>query len=401
MKIIYNIDDLKEKINILIITAADCEKKYLNNELFPIDGKDEILKYRYDDDEYFIGKFGQYNVVHVKSDEGNLGSHSSLMTMYRALALWNNLKIAIMIGIACGTKTDRKEIGDILIPEKIFYYEKCKMSEKNNEVIFCNIIGDFLLEPSRRLFQIFSDNSDWNYVISYGENRKRQVQIHNGTIFSGEKIISSTKAQSMISKLYSGNCIGFDMEGAGIAYACKSLNFQNWILIKGISDFGNESKIKDNNRKKAIKSVIEYCKSKFNEKDLFYDLLMKKEEIYQNKIKNEEKITIDLNESVITNYISRKVIQKKRLSFYCEESKITLYDAVTQFHSRIVLLSDAGLGKTEEAKKLVNEILQKDNSLVAFYKNLSTYSDKKIIELLPKELKQINMSNLVLVLDRF
>ncbi len=401
MKIIYNIDELKEKINILIITAADCEKKAINEELHPLDNEDDILEYRHDEDEYFIGKFGKYNVVHVKSDEGNLGSHSSLMTMYKTLVLWNNLKIVIMLGIACGKKTARQEIGDILVPQEIFYYEKCKMIEKDDKLIFDKIVGDFLLEPSRKLFQIFSDNSKWSYEINVKENKKRQVQIHKGTIFSGEKIIASTKAQEMISKLYSGNCIGFDMEGAGIAYACKNLKFENWILIKGISDFGNEQSIKDKNRQKAIKSIIEYCKSKFNKEDTFRDFLMSSDELYQIEINRTEKKKFDLSEQITTNYISRKVILKSKLSFYNdEESKITLYDAITKCYNKIVLLSDAGLGKTEEAKNLVNEILKRNNNLIAFYKNLNSYSDKKIIELLPSKLKNTNLENIVFVLDR-
>lgn len=403
MQIIYGkkFEELKEKINILLVTAADCEKDAVNNELTPLQDEEEILEYRHDEYEYFIGRFGRYNVVHVKTDEGNLGTNSSLLTMYKTLSIWTNIKMTVVIGIACGKENGRQVIGDILVSERIFYYEKCKMLEHDNEIYFDKIIGDYLLKASRNLFQIFENSDGWNYELSYKENRKRQVQIHKGTIFSGEKIIASSKAQEIISRLNSGVGIGFDMEGAGIAYACSNLKFENWIVIKGISDFGKDNNIKDRNREKAIKSVVSFCKYKFEQEGIFSNILQNDCEPRIAKINKTEKKKIVSNIEVNVNYITRKIIQKNKMSFFNEENGITLYDAITNYHNKIVLLSDAGAGKTEEAKKLVNDIMEKDNSCIAFYKNLNTYTDKKIIELIPQEMNQISLSNIVFVLDRF
>ena len=284
-------EKLKEKVNILIITAADCEKEAFNNELNPLENEKDILRYRYDGYEYFIGMFGKYNVVHVKTDEGNLGSNSSLITMYKTLLLWTNIKLAIMIGIACGIKNPRREIGDILVSEKIFYYEKCKINDSENEIIYNNIIGNPLIESSRSLLQIFKDKEEWNYTINIKENKEklRQVQVISGMLFSGEKIIASSKAQEKILDLFKGTAIGFEMEGAGLAYACNNLKFNEWIVIKGISDFGEGEIIKDRNRKRAIESVISYCKYKFNQKGIFNNILQINNETQNIKIDDDEK----------------------------------------------------------------------------------------------------------------
>ena len=403
MQIIYGkkFEELKEKINILLITAADCERDEVNNELTPLQEEEDILEYRNDEYEYFIGRFGKYNVVHVKTDEGNLGANSSLLTMYKTLSIWTNIKLAIVIGIACGKENGRQEIGDVLVSERVFYYEKCKMLERDNEIYFDKIIGDYLLKASRKLYQIFENNDRWNYELSYKENKKRKVQTHKGTIFSGEKIIASSKAQEIISKLNPGTGIGFDMEGAGIAYACSNLKFENWIIIKGISDFGKDTNIRDNNRKKAIRSVVSFCKYKFEQENIFSNILQNGDELECIDIDEVEKTKMISNVEVNKNYISRKIIQKSKMSFFYEDNETTLYDAITKHHNKIVLLSDAGAGKTEEAKKLVNDILENDKSYIAFYKNLNTYTDKKIVELIPQELNQIDLSNIIFVFDGF
>lgn len=400
MKIIHGkeFEELKEKINILIITAADCEKEAVNSELNPLDNQNEILLYKYNEYEYYIGKFGLYDVVHVKTDEGNLGSNSSILTMYITLNLWSNLKMVVMMGIACGKKDDRKEIGDILVAEKMFYYEKCKVKEEDGEIIFNGIIGNPLIKSSRRLYQIFENSEDWDMELNF-KNRTRKVKIHKGMLFSGEKLINCEKVQNLISKLYSQTGIGFDMEGAGIAYGCEKMNFKEWIVVKSISDFGIGGTISDSNRKKAIKAVINYCKYKFNKKEIFDDIL----EIESSGEENEEVETIDkekLMNDNNENYISRKVIQKNKLSYIDTNSKITLYEAIMEKHNKIVLLSDAGSGKTEESKKLVNKILEENKRYVAFYKNLNTYTNKKIVDLVPKELENIDINNIVFVLDR-
>ena len=127
------------------------------------------------------------------------------------------------------------------------------------------------------------------------------------------------------------------MEGAGIAYACSNLKFENWIIIKGISDFGKDTNIRDINRKKAIRSVVSFCKYKFEQEDIFSNILQNGDELECIDIDEVEKTKMISNVEVNKNYISRKIIQKSKMSFFYEDNEITLYDAITKHHNKIVL----------------------------------------------------------------
>ena len=78
MQIIYGkkFEELKEKINILLITAADCERDEVNNELTPLQEEKDILEYRNDEYEYFLdyqldyeyGASGDFENVRLLTD---------------------------------------------------------------------------------------------------------------------------------------------------------------------------------------------------------------------------------------------------------------------------------------------------------------------------------------------
>ena len=134
---IKNIDDyckvkLEKQIRILLVTSADIEKNKVNEVLKPIDGQTEILQYNKDGYEFYIGKFGNYNVVHIQTKIGSLGEGASTLSIDKALNTWK-IKMVVMIGIAFGRGTDcNQKIGDILVSREIYMYEKYKIKEKKD-----------------------------------------------------------------------------------------------------------------------------------------------------------------------------------------------------------------------------------------------------------------------------
>ena len=106
MLTIKNIDDyfklmLEKQIKILLVTSADIEKNKVNEVLKPIDGQRELLQYNKDGYEFYIGKFGNYNVVHIQTKIGSLGEGASTLSIDKALNIWK-IKMVVMIGIAFG-----------------------------------------------------------------------------------------------------------------------------------------------------------------------------------------------------------------------------------------------------------------------------------------------------------
>lgn len=103
-------------------------------------------------------------------------------------------------------------------------------------------------------------------------------------------------------------------------------------------------------------------------------------------------------EDVICDYIDRKVIQVGKNDYFNIENRKNLYKIVSN-NDKVVVLSDAGEGKTEEVKRLVNEINKNEKNICAFYKRLNTYTNLKIEEMIPKEYEGLPFQNLLFIFD--
>lgn len=101
---------------------------------------------------------------------------------------------------------------------------------------------------------------------------------------------------------------------------------------------------------------------------------------------------------ITTNYVERKVLQVGINDYFNTENRENLYE-VLKNNSKVVLLSNAGEGKTEEAKRIVNLINEKEKNVCAFYKRLNTYVDKEIEDMIPNEYKGLPVQNILFVFD--
>ena len=101
---------------------------------------------------------------------------------------------------------------------------------------------------------------------------------------------------------------------------------------------------------------------------------------------------------ITTNYVERKVLQVGINDYFNTENRENLYEVMNN-NSKVVLLSNAGEGKTEEAKRIVNLINEKEKNVCAFYKRLNTYVDKEIEDMIPNEYKGLPVQNILFVFD--
>ena len=96
---------------------------------------------------------------------------------------------------------------------------------------------------------------------------------------------------------------------------------------------------------------------------------------------------------ITTNYVERKVLQVGINDYFNTENRENLYE-VLKNNSKVVLLSNAGEGKTEEAKRIVNLINEKEKKQYEivknklnelFYKN-KDYDDIGLVSYIIKEI---------------
>ena len=97
---------------------------------------------------------------------------------------------------------------------------------------------------------------------------------------------------------------------------------------------------------------------------------------------------------ITTNYVERKVLQVGINDYFNTENRENLYEVMNN-NSKVVLLSNAGEGKTEEAKRIVNLINEKEKKQYEivknklnelFYKN-KDYDDIGLVSYIIKEIE--------------
>src|SRR3989304_3235974 len=92
---------------------------------------------------------------------------------------------------------------------------------------------------------------------------------------------------------------------------------------------------------------------------------------------------------MIENYIPRKLLEKEKYYRFegeyflsiLEESPLCLYDLIKKGNNKIILLGDAGYGKSTELRNLFSKYVEEENpDFIPVFIDLSTYSDEDIKE---------------------
>ena len=205
-----------------------------------------------------------------------IGSAGNLASFAISDMLLKNFEIDLMImcGIAAGNE-DKAKIYSAIIGNKIIYYETQKLIEKKyknpktNKVQVDSEIR-YRLEPlsisanlSHEIEEVDKDRWIQKFLEVLKKNKikikrsellvkqqwidlnwKKKLEIGKGGILAGEKLFADGKTlKNLCSKIQIGKEIfAGEMEGYGFAFACKQNDKSNWLVFRGISDFGGNEK---------------------------------------------------------------------------------------------------------------------------------------------------------------
>lgn len=179
-----------------------------------------------------------------------MGNVAAAIAAARLLEVFD-LDVVANIGLAAGVDKEKQALGDIIVAEKIRYYETGKLSTDKFDVApeFSDL-HSYFVEALQT-----ANPANWPLGSSLGGLPRR---VFFGTVASGEKVISNAK---FVSTLLSQDrkIIGIEMESYGIAAAVYGRK-EKLLLIRGISDFADELK-NDNARLSAMEGAIRF----FNE----------------------------------------------------------------------------------------------------------------------------------------
>lgn len=174
---------------------------------------------------YMLGQIGDADIYMVQSEMGSSTPGGALITIYKAIVALKPDAV-IMVGIAFGTKPCKQKLGDILVAKLIMNYEPGKEADNF-------IPRGVRVDCSSNLLDKFrSGKLDWV-----------GADIYFGLVLSGEKLVNNKANRDRLISL-EPEAIGGEMEGAGL-YVAASESKTDWILIKGICDWADGTKVDD------------------------------------------------------------------------------------------------------------------------------------------------------------
>jgi len=257
---------------------------------------------------YYLGTFGYYSAAYIHIyKQGNNNPEATRLVG----ELINELKpnAVVMVGIAFGANEGSQKIGDVLVSEMILPYVDVKLRESKREYKETARVVGF------QLLNAFREDSEWIHTVpdykSGQENKSVRADVHVGAILTGPCLIDNYNIrQKLLKDFIRYEPIGGEMEAFGIYSETQISGVSEWIIIKGICDWGynKSSEKKHEYQKVASEAAVDYCFHVFSRKGVFDSLVEKQnvtgtgmETAIVQKVKEMPKFvfTIDINGNAI------------------------------------------------------------------------------------------------------
>jgi nucleoside phosphorylase len=235
--------------SIALIVATEIELQQALYRLKPIKGK-KIIKVSFGADTFFIGKFGKFKTVVVRSSMGGDGATGSTLTVNSVINTWKP-KVVVLAGIAFGASKHDHNPGDVLIANAIIPYESQRVGEK---IIFRSPIPP----SSPFLINRFQNAVGWKFY----RPDKTMVSVFYGPLLSGAKLVDNVVFKKSLLDEFP-TAIGGEMEGTGL-HGAAARNRTEWIVVKSVCDWADGYKHKSY-QELAAASSMSICEYVFND----------------------------------------------------------------------------------------------------------------------------------------
>jgi len=219
--------EIKRKIDVLVVTAADGEDQAVR-KIFG-EGWERIAPIP--PINFFwhkitlISKKGRYfTVALVRSDMGTDSAGPIAQKMVDTL----RPNFIAMCGICAGRPKDTR-LGDVIIASKVFRYDRKSITS----------LADKLLDVSWDITTFSLAQSWWQLAKFLGEDIP-DIRIHTAPMATGEVLCRVPAVWEEISK-YERKCIGLEME-ASVIGQIGHIEEKRWVVIKGVSDHATPKK---------------------------------------------------------------------------------------------------------------------------------------------------------------
>lgn len=221
---------------ILFVTANENEKEAFEKRFFRMGVKHVMGK------EYYLGRFGNYESAYIHIEEQGVTNAAATPLVGEVIRKERPLAV-VMVGIAFGIDESKQKLGDILVSQYILPYDDEKVLETSSKYKEPPVRAGF------NLLNAFRDSKDWigrPYAFS-------ESNIIIGAILTGSKLVNNYDfRRKLLTDFSEYSPIGGEMEANGIYNECRKFSVPEWIIIKGICDWGYK---KDNPKKKVTRNL--------------------------------------------------------------------------------------------------------------------------------------------------
>ena len=263
---------------ILFLTANEIETGILHKHLV---GQGQIIKIGKGVVTFYIAKWGKYKIAHVWA--GQTGSHTFQGTMKTVRRVLKDFrpKVIMGIGVAFGIDLKSQKIGDVLISEAIYPYDK-GIKLVNGKI---KIKNDHMMKTNAWLFERLRQKRDLDLDIISNAN-KFANKVHIGNMLTGEAVLSDQDVKNIILSAFPNKeFVGGEMESFGLYDESNEAEIP-CVVIKSICDWGSaknslsdlddeDERKKESNKRKdscqafAMENTCKLCDRIVNDEYIF------------------------------------------------------------------------------------------------------------------------------------
>lgn len=239
----------------LFVTANDHERSAFKTKFVQHEEKYILGK------TYYWGMFGKYPSAYIHIDEQGVTSPAAIPLVGHLVNELHPVAV-VMVGIAFGADEQTQKIGDVLVSDKILPYDSQKLLENKTEY------KETPKEVGFQLLNAFRERSEWVYHL----NDNEQSIVFVGSILTGSILVNNYGYRAKLLNDFSYfKPIGGEMEAQGIYSICRLNGVVEWIIVKGICDWGykKDTPNKESNQKTAANAAVDYCYHVFSRNGVF------------------------------------------------------------------------------------------------------------------------------------
>lgn len=246
----------------LFITANKHEREAFEAEFVGQKSK-YILGKKYD-----LGFFGRYPAAYIHMDEQGVINPASVQLAGQLVEELSPAAV-VMVGIAFGVCEQKQKIGDVLVSDKILPYDSQKILDDTTEY------KESPKEVGFRLLNAFREHREWEYRLPNAQ----RAAVHIGSVLTGSRLVDSYEYRTkLLDDFAADQPIGGEMEAQGIYSVCRLHGIAEWIIVKGICDWGYQKNTpdKETNQRIAANAAVAYCLYVFSREGVFDSLMQTK-----------------------------------------------------------------------------------------------------------------------------